>query len=117
MTKAPDRKSAGTFHLDVARAAAKLFLEKGFTSASGADIAAAVGVSERTVWRHFLRLCAVASMGAVRTVDEAISVAALRHKQTFTLPEIVMQMSRAIRAVSNLPFCDPVALKPFGSQS
>lgn len=216
MTNTAESQRAGAFQLAVARESAQLFLEKGFAAASGADIAAAVGVSERTIWRHFrnkesciapllaltwktfadqlrrwpldqtieehlahcydlknqsemeiadgllvvrliaalpefpdlrpiwlqsyhdgeeematiigdrlgrsrkdfdVRLCAVASMGAVRTVDEAISIAALRHKQTFALPEIVMQMSRAIRAVSNLPFCDPVALKPFGSQS
>lgn len=61
-----------------------------------------------------VRLCAVAVMGAIRTIDETISLAAVRDSQTFTTAEVVAQMSRAIRAVSNLPFCDPVAPKPFG---
>lgn len=61
-----------------------------------------------------VRLCAAAVMGAVRTIDETISQAAIRDRQTFTTAEVVAQMSRAIRAVSNLPFCDPVAPKPFG---
>ncbi len=216
MTYASQLSPAQATHLAVARAAAKLFLEKGFTATSGADIAAAIGVSERTIWRWFrnkescieplvslnwktfagqlrrwpldqsieqylafcydlsnqsaeeitdgvlivrliaalpehpdlrpvwlqtyhdgedemveiigdrlglshkdfdVKLCAAAVMGAIRTVDETISVAAIRHGQKFEMPEIVTQMSRAIRAVSNLPFCDPVTPKPFGDRS
>lgn len=199
--------------LVVSRAAARLFAEQGVSGTSGGDIAAAAGVSERTVWRYFrnkescvaplfaqtwqrfarearawplsqsiethlatqfapgkhspqeiadmvlmvhliaalpeepdlrsmwlqsyhdgeeemavligdrlgrshhdfeIRLCAAAVMGAVRTVDEAISRAAVRDAQVFTTAEVVAQMSRAIRAVSNLPFCDPVVPRPFG---
>ena len=37
----------------IARHAATLFLSKGVAATSGKDIAAAAGVSERTVWRHF----------------------------------------------------------------
>lgn len=61
-----------------------------------------------------VRLCAVATMGAVRTIDETISLAAIRHRQTFTTAEVVARMAEAIRSVSNLPFCDPVKSKPFG---
>lgn len=202
-----------TAQLSVARAAARLFLEQGFGTTSGGDIAEAAGISERTVWRYFrnkescvapllalswkrfalqlhrwprnvsiethladcfdlerqsaeeiadailivtliatmpeepdlrsiwllsyhdgeeemitiiadrldrsrndfdVRLCAIAVMGAIRTIDETISLAAMRYGQTFTTAEVVAQMSRAIRAVSNLPFCDPVVAKPFG---
>jgi AcrR family transcriptional regulator len=39
--------------LDVSRHAARLFWEKGFDATSGDDIAAAGGVSTRTVWRYF----------------------------------------------------------------
>jgi len=39
--------------LSIARHAARLFLEKGVAATSGKDIAAAAGVSERSVWRHF----------------------------------------------------------------
>lgn len=207
----PDRTELA--RLGVARIAARLFAERGFSATSGSDIAAAAGISERTVWRYFrnkescvaplfaqtwqrfarelgcwprghsielhladqfaldkhspeeiadmmlvvrliaalpeepdlrsiwlhsyhdgeeemaaligerlgrshhdfeVRLCAAAVMGAVRTVDETISRAAVRDGQAFTTAEVVAQMSRAIRAVSNLPFCDPVVPRPFG---
>lgn len=39
--------------LAVSRHAARLFLEHGLASTSGDDIAAAAGLSKRTVWRHF----------------------------------------------------------------
>lgn len=42
-----------TTRLAIARNAAQLFLAKGVGATSGKDIAAAAGVSERTVWRHF----------------------------------------------------------------
>lgn len=206
-------KHKGDERLAVARCAAKLFLDKGFAATSGSDIAAAAGLSERTIWRYFrnkescvaplyakiwngfaeqlsrwpreasiedhldtcydlenqtseeiadgvlmvrliaampeepdlrafwllsyhdgedsmatviadrlnrskhdfeVRLCAAAVMGAVRTIDETISMAAMRDGQTFTRADLVARMSQAIRAVSNLPFCDPVRLRPFG---
>lgn len=39
--------------LEVSRHAARLFWEKGFDATSGNDIAAAAGISTRTVWRYF----------------------------------------------------------------
>jgi AcrR family transcriptional regulator len=39
--------------LAVSRHAARLFWEKGFDATSGDDIAAAAGISKRTVWRYF----------------------------------------------------------------
>lgn len=39
--------------LTVARHAAELFVENGLAATSGAQIAAASGVSERTIWRYF----------------------------------------------------------------
>lgn len=59
-------------------------------------------------------LCAVATMGAVRAIDETISLAAIHHRQIFTTEEVVAQMAKAIRSVSNLAFCDPVKPRPFG---
>lgn len=200
-------------HLAVARQAAQLFLERGFSGTSGDDIAEACGLSKRTIWRYFrnkescvaplferswqcfaqlldqwprtvsieeylttcsknvsycpeqhadekliirmiatladepdlrsvwlfsyhsgeeqmaaiiadrldrscndyeVRLCSAAVMAAIRTVDEAISIAAVRYGETFTNAQVVAQMSRAIRALSNLPFCDPCEPRPFG---
>lgn len=40
-------------HIDVARSAARLFLEKGVANTSGDDIAEAAGISKRTLWRYF----------------------------------------------------------------
>ncbi|TNM63533.1 TetR/AcrR family transcriptional regulator [Aliirhizobium smilacinae] len=40
-------------HIDVARSAARLFLEKGVADTSGDEIAEAAGISKRTLWRYF----------------------------------------------------------------
>lgn len=50
MTDGPRLEDA---RLDVSRHAARLFWEKGFDATSGDDIAAAAGISTRTVWRYF----------------------------------------------------------------
>jgi AcrR family transcriptional regulator len=50
MTDEPRLESA---RLAVSRHAARLFWEKGFDATSGDDIAAAAGISTRTVWRYF----------------------------------------------------------------
>lgn len=201
--------------LQLARAAAKLFLTNGLAGTSGQDIAKAAGVSERTIWRHFrnkencvaplfalswdryatelrrwprdlsleqhlagcfdlalqsgewiedglltvrliamlpeepdlrsvwlasyaagepelaamigdrlgrshhdfdVRLCAAAAMTALRVVDQTISHAALRDGQQFTYPQVAAQLAASIRAVGNLPFCDPVTHRPFGQK-
>lgn len=39
--------------LNVSRHAARLILERGFSAASGEEIAAAAGISKRTLWRYF----------------------------------------------------------------
>ncbi|WP_398473157.1 TetR/AcrR family transcriptional regulator [Tardiphaga sp.] len=39
--------------LTVSRHAAELFLDRGVTATSGDDIAAAAGLSKRTIWRYF----------------------------------------------------------------
>ncbi|WP_410001404.1 helix-turn-helix domain-containing protein [Roseovarius atlanticus] len=39
--------------MEIARNAAKLFWERGVVRTRGEDIAAASGLSKRTVWRHF----------------------------------------------------------------
>lgn len=39
--------------LEVSRHAARLFVERGVAATSGDDIAAAAGLSKRTVWRYF----------------------------------------------------------------
>lgn len=40
-------------HIDVARSAARLFLEKGVAGTSGDEIADVAGISKRTLWRYF----------------------------------------------------------------
>jgi AcrR family transcriptional regulator len=40
-------------HIDVARSAARLFLQKGVAETSGEEIAEAAGISKRTLWRYF----------------------------------------------------------------
>lgn len=40
-------------HIEVARSAARLFLEKGVAGTSGDEIAEAAGISKRTLWRYF----------------------------------------------------------------
>ncbi len=50
MTDGSRREDA---RLQVSRHAARLFWEKGFDATSGDDIAAAAGISTRTVWRYF----------------------------------------------------------------
>jgi AcrR family transcriptional regulator len=192
--------------LAVSRHAARLFVERGVAATSGDDIAAAAGLSKRTVWRYFrnkescveplfdatslrfiamlrdwprdaaieswlqtclgserapadladdvlavrllamlpdepdlraswlmatqraedalaaivadrlerssrdleVRLCAATVMAAIRVVDETISVAAVRRRQTFTNQDVIDRLARAIRVASTLPICDPV---------
>lgn len=40
-------------HIEVARSAARLFLQKGVAGTSGEEIAEAAGISKRTLWRYF----------------------------------------------------------------
>lgn len=192
--------------LAVSRHAARLFAERGVAATSGDDIAAAAGLSKRTVWRYFrnkescveplfdatslrfiamlgewprdasieswlqaslgserapadladdvlavrllamlpdepdlraswlmatqraedalagivadrlersprdleVRLCAATVMAAIRVVDETISIAAVKHRQTFTNQDVIDRLARAIRVASTLPICDPV---------
>ncbi len=47
------RTVRGDAHIDVARSAARLFLEKGVAGTSGDEIAEAAGISKRTLWRYF----------------------------------------------------------------
>lgn len=192
--------------LAVSRHAARLFVERGVAATSGDDIAAAAGLSKRTVWRYFrnkescveplfdatslrfiamlrewprnasieswlqaclgrerppadladdvlavrllamlpdepdlraswlmatqraedalaaivadrlersprdleVRLCAATVMAAIRVVDETISIAAVKHRQTFTNQDVIDRLAHAIRVASTLPICDPV---------
>lgn len=58
--------------LAISRHAAILFLANGFSGTSGKDVATAVGVSERTVWRHF------------RTKESCVEPLLLSSAQRFT---------------------------------
>lgn len=62
-----------------------------------------------------IRLCAAAVSAALRVVDEDISLAAIARGEVFTLADVVARMSGAIRAASNLAFCDPVPLRQAAS--
>lgn len=55
-----------------------------------------------------VRLCAATVMAAIRVVDETVSIAAVRHRQTFTTQDVIDRLARAIRMASTLPICDPV---------
>ncbi|HCO53658.1 MAG TPA: TetR family transcriptional regulator [Pelagibacterium sp.] len=202
-----------TARLAVSRHAARLFLEKGVSGTNGEDIAAAAGISKRTVWRYFrnkencvaplfeksslqftaqlqdwpanlsieehlsqclaietqsaqdiedgilvvrlvaalgdepdlkaewlmassageaglaeviatrlersardfdVRLCAALVSAAIRMIDEAISMAAIRHGQIFDTAEVVARLAGTMRRASILNFCDPVIPNIFG---
>lgn len=47
------RTVAEDAHINVARCAARLFLDKGVAETSGDEIAEAAGISRRTLWRYF----------------------------------------------------------------
>jgi AcrR family transcriptional regulator len=53
MEVAIDEARLDQVRLVVSRHAARLFWSKGFDATSGDDIAAAAGISKRTVWRYF----------------------------------------------------------------
>jgi AcrR family transcriptional regulator len=53
MPNPANRRERRNQPLAIARAAARLFLDRGVAATSGQDIAAAAGVSVRTVWRQF----------------------------------------------------------------
>ncbi|MDD2870005.1 TetR/AcrR family transcriptional regulator [Neomegalonema sp.] len=73
------------------------------------ELAAIIGDRLGRAHRDFeTRLCAASVMAAVRVVDETICRAVLRQGESCGSGEIAAQMSRAIRAASVLPFCDPV---------
>lgn len=56
-----------------------------------------------------VRLCAATIMAAIRTIDEEMCTAVIKHRRRFTLDEVLDQMARTIRRASTLPICDPVA--------
>jgi AcrR family transcriptional regulator len=63
--------------LDIAREAVRLFTSQGVTNTTGEQIAQAVGISTRTLWRHF-----PSKEGCVRPLLTAgldVAVDALRH--------------------------------------
>jgi len=53
MSKAIEGSRLEEARLEVSRHAARLFWENGFDATSGDDIAAAAGISKRSVWRYF----------------------------------------------------------------
>ncbi len=55
-----------------------------------------------------VRLCAATVTAAIRVVDETISMAAIKHGQTFTMQDVIDRLARSIRVASTLPICDPV---------
>lgn len=77
MNKPVDSSRLEQTRLEVSRHAARLFWENGFDATSGDDIAAAAGISKRTVWRHFRSK--EACVEPVLKVAELRFVAMLRH--------------------------------------
>ena len=56
--------------LDISRHAVRLFREQGVAATTGEQIAAAAGVSERTLWRHFRSKESCVEPLLTRTVDD-----------------------------------------------
>jgi AcrR family transcriptional regulator len=76
-----DRKSGGMserrqqrMRLEISRAAARLFWEQGVAATSGEQIANAVGISVRTLWRYFRNKESCAEPVLARDVEECVAV-------------------------------------------
>lgn len=68
-----DAKNAQT-RLTVSRLAADLFWERGVAKTTGDDIAAAAGLSKRTIWRHFRTKESCVEPLLAKTVDRFIGM-------------------------------------------
>ncbi len=79
--KSDDRKSGGMseqrqqrIRLEISREAARLFWEQGVAATSGEQIAAAVGISVRTLWRYFRNKESCAEPVLAQDVEEFVAV-------------------------------------------
>jgi AcrR family transcriptional regulator len=79
--KSGNRKSGGMnaqrqqrIRLEISREAARLFWEQGVAATSGEQIAAAVGISVRTLWRYFRNKESCAEPVLAQDVDEFVAV-------------------------------------------
>ncbi len=60
--------------LEISREAARLFWEQGVAATSGEQIAAAVGLSVRTIWRYFRNKGSCAEPVLAQDVEEFVAV-------------------------------------------
>jgi AcrR family transcriptional regulator len=79
--KSSDRKSGGKseqrhqrIRLEISREAARLFWEQGVAATSGEQIATAVGISVRTLWRYFRNKESCAEPVLAQDVEECVAV-------------------------------------------
>ncbi|NHC37336.1 TetR/AcrR family transcriptional regulator [Scytonema millei] len=79
--KSGNRKSGGMnaqrqqrVRLEISREAARLFWEHGVAATSGEQIASAVGISVRTLWRHFRNKESCAEPVLAQDVEEFVAV-------------------------------------------
>jgi AcrR family transcriptional regulator len=79
--KSGDRKSGGMnaqrqqrIRLEISRAAARLFWKQGVAATSGEQIAAAVGISVRTLWRYFRNKESCTEPVLAQDVEEFVAV-------------------------------------------
>jgi AcrR family transcriptional regulator len=79
--KSGDRKSGGMnaqrqqrVRLEISREAARLFWEHGVAATSGEQIASAVGISVRTLWRYFRNKESCAEPVLAQDVEECVAV-------------------------------------------
>ncbi|MBH8552597.1 TetR family transcriptional regulator [Nostocaceae cyanobacterium CENA357] len=79
--KTSDRKSGGMskqrqqrIRLEISREAARLFWEQGVAATSGEQIANAVGISVRTLWRYFRNKESCAEPVLAQDVEEFVAV-------------------------------------------
>ncbi|WP_429593997.1 TetR/AcrR family transcriptional regulator [Sphingomonas zeicaulis] len=64
--------------------------------------------ANRSVLDYDVRLCAATIVAAIRTIDEAISVAAVSGERSYTSIDLARLMADAIRTAATLPICDAI---------
>lgn len=85
------------------------------SSGGEAGLAEVIATRLKRSARDFdVRLCAALVSAAIRMIDEAISMAAIRHGQIFDTAEVVARLAGTMRRASILNFCDPVIPNIFG---
>jgi AcrR family transcriptional regulator len=107
----------GEQRLHISRQAVRLFREQGLAATSGEQIAAAAGVSERTLWRHFRTKESCVEPLLTRTTDEfeamlrswppGVGLAAHLRTEYLFMPDASRADVDAVLAVIRMARTDP----------